>query len=92
MSDKCKHETTIVEANIDTLCLMRCTWGCGEALVSVLLPNRTTVTFTAAELAAMQVVVEAARRFLTWKGMKRGVSKVNDDLENAFAALDEVTK
>lgn len=52
---ECQHNTSIEVhfGKIANLTISRCTWGCGELLVSVLRDDCVTVTYAASELAAL---------------------------------------
>jgi hypothetical protein len=53
MSD-CDHMTSTMVLQIERVMISRCDWDCREVLVSVLRDDGVTVTYTAAELAALR--------------------------------------
>lgn len=93
MSDKCTHETAIVEGEYFGFSLLQCTWGCGEHLVQVNMDNHTVKTYTAAELTeltARLAAVEAERD--EWKKRAEHAAKIKADDKNGFdwAVLDRI--
>jgi nitrite reductase/ring-hydroxylating ferredoxin subunit len=91
MDDKCTHESAEVQASYGDLTIMRCTWDCGQFYVQTGTPMNVR-TFTAADLARLQVVKKAAREFLeTMKyetALNRLQSKCAAELAAALDAAD----
>jgi hypothetical protein len=64
MSDKCTHDTSIEKFSIGRLIVSRCTWGCGELLISILDDNGMTTTRTVNEIEAAAQRLEDAERVI----------------------------